>query len=179
MPIKYEIDYIYALIELPSRTKFYIGRTIDPKRRIGEHRSGARNYKDGDELKYLYASSLNAMGIEWEMEILDECSTETEFYEDYYINKYRSEPLQNMRSGDTEPWMGRDYSSPTEFLLRREKIIEEELHKKKIAKIRQKNRSNSSDAERTLFAGEDPNKRFVSPAYEAILKRRKENGDRR
>ena len=56
------IDFIYSLVETESKIKWYIGRTEDPKRRIGEHRYGARHYKPGDEWKYEYASTLDAAG---------------------------------------------------------------------------------------------------------------------
>jgi len=123
------VDFIYALYEVQSKTKFYIGRTIHPEQRIKEHRYGARVYKDGDELKYRYANALDSLGIEWDMEVLMECGPDTEFYEDYFVNFYRHEPLQNMKQGDSEPYMGKDYISPKDF------VAAKELHQKQ-AKIK-------------------------------------------
>jgi len=37
------------------------GRTIHPEQRLKEHQYGARNYKEGDEDKYAYASALDAL----------------------------------------------------------------------------------------------------------------------
>ena len=57
------MNTIYALIEVESRTKFYIGQTYrDPAIRLSEHRYGAKNYKEGDELKYQYAHALDEIG---------------------------------------------------------------------------------------------------------------------
>lgn len=172
LPGKYSmniIDYIYALVETESKVKFYIGRTEDPKRRIKEHRYGSRTYKEGDEDKYLYASQLDALGIKWEMVILMECGPDTEFYEDYFVNLYRNEPLQNMRAGDSEPWMGRDYRNPDEFLQEKKRIIE--AAKIKVPKVK---KVYDSDPARTLFIGEKPEQKFISPAMKAILARREE-----
>lgn len=162
------IHYIYALYESNSKTKFYVGRTEDPKRRLSEHRSGAKNYKDGDEDKYLYASQLNALGIEWDMEILANCDETTKHYEDFYVNKYRHEPLQNMRSGDSEPWMGTDYRTPQEFLQARLTCVNKAKFKAARVKIK-----HDTDPDKTLWSFEKPEKRFMSPAFEELAKKLK------
>lgn len=162
------IDYIYALRETVSGEKFYIGRTIDPKRRIGEHRLGSRNYKQGDEDKYAYANALDRLGIDWGMEVLMECGLDTEFYEDFFINKHRSEPLQNMRAGDTEPWMGRDYRNPEEFL----KSKKYHLNKIKTKQPRVQ-RETICDPDRMIFSFENPNNKFESPAIKWLRARSK------
>ena len=161
------IDYIYALVETNSNIKWYIGRTIHPEQRIKEHRYGARIYKEGDELKYKYANALDSLNLPWHLEVLMECGPGTEFFEDYFINKFRGEPLQNMKSGDSEPWMGRDYSSPEEFVRTRERILE--IEKKKTISTKKE-----SDPELTVFVDDmsNMNKR-ISPGLQEILNRRK------
>lgn len=168
-----EIDFIYALVEVKSKIKFYIGRTIEPKRRLREHRYGARTYKPGDEDKYQYANALNAAGLKWTMEILMECGPDTEHYEDFFVNKYRllGEPLQNMKAGDSEPWMGREYSSPQEFVKTRDKLIREREERKLLNDAAPKARK-ESNVELTRFV-DDVKKGTVSPGLQAILDRRK------
>lgn len=167
-------DYIYALKETQSNTVFYIGRTIAPFRREMEHRYGAKIYKAGDELKYLYASTLDALNIDWHLEIIYECDEGCEFYEDYFINLYRESPLQNMKKGDTEPWMGRDYSSPEEFVKTREKIIKEQTEKAKEKKLVTSKKRDNSSVEKTIFIGDVRNmNKKVSPGLQSILDRRK------
>jgi hypothetical protein len=159
------LDYIYCLFEIGSLTKFYIGRTDNPKRRLREHRYGAKNYKPGDEWKYEYASTLNAAGLKWGLEVLMTCGPDTEFYEDYFVNKYRNEPLQNMRAGDSEPWMGRDYADARSFIQERNRC----LQIIKEPKIRVKK---ESDVSLTRFV-DDVRKETISPALQAIYARRK------
>lgn len=103
-----ELHFIYALTTNLEghRVVFYIGRTIDPERRLAEHR---RDAKTGPEDKYKYIRMiLEPQGIEWSMEILHEITGEQldadvtlDDYEDYEIVRHRhlGHPLQNMRAG--------------------------------------------------------------------------------
>lgn len=103
-----EIHFIYALTTIidSQRVVFYIGRTIDTERRLGEHR---RDAKTGPEDKYKYIRMiLEPQGIEWSMEILHEITNDQidadvtlDDYEDYEIVRHRhlGHPLQNMRAG--------------------------------------------------------------------------------
>ena len=103
-----EIHFIYALTTIfdSRRVVFYIGRTIDTKRRLGEHR---RDAKTGPEDKYKYIRMiLEPQGIEWSMEILHEITNDQidadvtlDDYEDYEIVRHHhlGHPLQNMRAG--------------------------------------------------------------------------------
>lgn len=159
------IDYIYALYEKESNLKFYVGRTIDPHRRLGEHRSAGKNYQPGDEWVYEYIHTLGQAGLEWDMEILMECGPDTEFFEDYFINLYRDQPLQNMKAGDTEPWMGRDYAGPKEFVTEKYRCIEQERIRKIKRQNREKRSSVSDDVSRIIFAGQRPHERFVSKGF--------------
>lgn len=159
-------DYIYALIEVESKTKWYIGRTENPARRIKEHRYGAKIYKEGDELKYQYANALDRAGIEWDMLIVMECGPDTEFYEDYFVNLFRDSPLQNMRAGESEPWMGKDYSSPEAFVKEREQCLKK-LKAPKIINLKR-----ATNSERTRFFG-DYGKEKLSPALQEMMDKRK------
>jgi hypothetical protein len=164
-------DYIYALtyIEDGARIIFYIGRTIDPHRRLGEHRLGSRHYKDGDEWKYQYASTLDSLNIPWEMEILMECGPGTEFYEDYFINLHRNEPLQNMKKGDDEPWMGRDYSGPSDFIKYRKAVVARQ--KASVPRVKVERRVDLTQPCTTRFV-DDVKKEIESPSLQAIRERR-------
>lgn len=164
------IDYIYKLVETNTGVAFYVGRTEDMKRRIGEHRYGARTYKDGDELKYLYAHNLDKCSEPWHMELLQECGPDTEHYEDFWVNKLLldGEPLQNMKAGDSEPWMGREYKSPEEFVRVRERIIKEERERVKKAKtVKPKELTGNMDPATMLFEFEKPSDKFISPWMKA------------
>lgn len=156
------VDYIYALWHWDNKQKtyFYVGRTIHPDQRIREHRYGARAYRDGDELKYQYANALNATGTPWYMEVLMECGPDTEHFEDFYINKLRAHPLMNMKAGDSEPWMGRDYSTPQDFVAARERALARARARAVLSPARA---PAAPDVERTLFVGESPKDRFMSP----------------
>ena len=163
---------IYALVEVKTKTKFYIGQTTrDPQVRLGEHRYGAKTYKAGDELKYLYASSLDACGVAWTLEVLAEIETEKDAFlhddvEDFYVNLYRNSPLTNMRAGNSEPWFGVDYADVGAMIAAREKCIAEA--KIKEAKVK---KQAEFDAEKMIFSFEKPYEKFVAPAYRALQKR--------
>lgn len=168
------MNTIYALIEVESRTKFYIGQTYrDPLVRLNEHRYGSKNYKTGDELKYLYASQLDALGIVWGMVVLAQIETEKDSYshddvEDYYVNLYRKEPLQNMRAGNNEPWFGVDYNSVEAMLKAKQQYLDRLKFKQPKVAVKRE-----SDVEKMLYSFEQPHERFVSPAFEALAKRAK------
>lgn len=170
------IDFVYRLFEVESNTTFYIGRSIDMHRRLGEHRLGALHYIEGDEDVYQYASALNSLKIKWGMEVIDNCETKTEHYEDFYINKYRmaGEPIQNMKAGDDGPWMGRSYKTPGEFLQKRTETIAAIAERARLLKLAKKNRiKREDDYSRTLYSFEKPEEKFMSPALKCIMEKRK------
>lgn len=167
------LNHIYVLLEVESRTIFYVGQTHrEPRIRLSEHRSGARNYAEGDELKYKYASALDALGIEWNMEIVATTdlgptdSYDHDDIEDYYVNKYRREPLQNMRAGNSEPWCGVDYPSIEAFLAAKQRKLDANKYKaprvKKIAEF---------DDEKMLYSFEKPSEKFMAPAFKKLAKK--------
>jgi hypothetical protein len=73
--------------------------------------------------------------------------------------------------------VGVHYASPSEYLaVLDEQVTQIELEEKarKAAERTQaKIRSVSDDVSRTIFVGEDPHKKFMSPALMAIYNRRK------
>lgn len=160
------IDYIYCLFEVDSDAIFYVGRTIHPQQRLKEHQYGARIYKEGDEDKYCYAHALDAIGIKWDLRVVQECGEGTEFFEDYYVNLFRmhGEPIQNMKAGDDQPWMGRSYASPEDFVAKRTKCVER--MNQKVERVKKEKRN---DQERTLFTGEKVEDRFMSPWMKQMM----------
>lgn len=151
------IDFIYGLYEKESGIIFYVGRSIDPKRRMGEHRYHSKIYVDGDEWVYQYANALDLCHIEWEMKLLMECGPDTEFFEDYFINKFLLEgkPLQNMKPGDQEVWAGRHYATPEEFVAEKQRVLSLPVIKKEKIVC-------DTDPEKTLWDFEKPHIRFGS-----------------
>lgn len=168
------VDYIYALTyqENGKRVIFYIGRTINPKTRLAQHKHLAANYQAGYEWKYEYAHTLDLAKIPWTMEILLECDETCEFYEDYYINLHRDQPLQNMRKGDIEVWMGRDYASVQDFLSARTKAISDAKIREE--KVKEEKVLTGNDVDRSIFVGEDPNKKFMSEGTRKLLEKFKQ-----
>jgi hypothetical protein len=166
-------NHIYALIEVESRVKFYIGQTRrEPRTRLSEHKAAARTYAEGDELKYKYASALDALNIEWTMEILHIVDLgpndpyNHDDVEDFYVNKYRVEPLQNMRSGNNGPWCGVDYNSIEAFLAAKQQSIDaiKPVHRVAVKPAK-------FDADSMLYSFESPHKKFVAPAFKSLAKR--------
>ena len=162
------LNTIYALIETESRTIFYIGFTSrDPHKRLTEHKSAALKYKDGDELKYQYASALDALGVEWALEVLHSVDISDTYkhddVEDYYISLYRHCPLTNMRAGLQSAWMDRDYTSIDDLIvakqeyLNRPKVVVEKVYK-------------PTDVTKVLYSFEST-KKFTAPAFERLAKR--------
>lgn len=162
------LDNIYCLCyyENYDRVIFYIGRTIDMSRRIYEHRLATKNYKKGDEWCYEFASTLEQCGIKWDMELIMQCGPDTEFYEEFFRAKYKNEghPIQNMKIGDLEVWQGRTYSTPSGY--RAAKLRAQEAAKTHIIRIKKE-----TDPEKTLYVGEKPNERFMSPWMKDRLKK--------
>ena len=172
MAAKYVMqNHIYALIESESRTKFYIGQTYrDPAVRLSEHRYGAKTCNELSEDKYKYAAALDSLGIAWEMVILATIEAEKDAYsqddtEDFYICKYRKEPLQNMRSGCDEPWMQTSYLDIESMLKAKQRHLDR-------VKFKQPKVKRESDVDKILFSFEKPHERFISPAFKALKKRR-------
>ena len=80
-------------------------------------------------------------------------------------DKFRSEPLQNMRAGDTEPWMGRDYSTPEDFVQSKQRYLDRAKIKQLKVKVKKE-----SNPDQVLFSFENPQKRFTAPAFAHLEK---------
>lgn len=173
-------EVVYALCEHNGGDPFYVGRSIDWLRRAKEHRLDART---GTEAKYQFIRKLWARGSDFELVILEENPGLR--YEKYYHYILGCEyTLTNMKMGDA--WatemtaqkhlreQGRSFTNAIEYLSAMDQAIAEEKARKKAARVQARIRSNSSDVERTLYVGENPNTKFISPAMQAI--REKENG---
>lgn len=162
------INHVYCLVEVLSRTKYYIGFTSrDPSERLKEHKNAAKNYKEGDELKYQYSHALDALGIEWTLEVLHTVDI-TDTYtqqdtEDYYCNLYRDCPLTNMRAGNSSAWWGSDYTGIDQFLAAKKRYLDR-------LKFKQPKVKRESDVDKMLYSFEKPSK-FVAPAFERLANR--------
>ncbi len=81
---------------------FYIGITGSPKRRLQQHRSRS---KYGHEDVYVFIRSLEAKGIEWDLDIIREVDTSEDEAAEYLavIDAIRSgHALKNMRFGKSK-----------------------------------------------------------------------------
>lgn len=157
-------DYVYALFYVLDGQKdyFYVGRSIDPERRMTEHRYEART--GGMELSRQFIRDLWAVGLDFDHEVLYVTTEDTEFVEDYWINKLKLDgyELTNMKAGDSEPWMGRNYNSVEDFLHTRERMVAEIEAAKNAPKVKI---YRPTDVARSLYAADcmQPDKKFISP----------------
>jgi len=105
-------QYLYTLVfdAEPRPAVFYVGRTNDPKRRLQEHRSAVKNLEH-TEYKYLWARSLEEIGLTWDLvvvgEIEDDEDSEYEWVlkfardnQEREITFFDDLPLTNMKRGD-------------------------------------------------------------------------------
>ena len=185
-------DYIYTLSE-KNGSPFYVGRTNNMKRRLGEHRSSS---KTGTEVKYQFIRDLESNNKEWTMDILIEIDESSKNYEDFYVYLLISEgyKLTNMKAGDAMKAgeqeameamnnRGDKFSTPEEFLTAREMEIKEFEARKKAdrlnVKYSSKNKSISEvfdyyyDETKVLIAGNKPHEQFISPAFKAMKEKRR------
>ena len=167
------LNHIYVLRETLSRTIFYVGQTSrEPRIRLNEHRNHTRNYVEGDELKYKYASALDALGIEWDMEIVavtdlgPDDAYDHDDVEDFWVNHFRREPLQNMRAGNSEPWCGIDYPSIEAFLEAKRRKLDASKYKAPRVK-----KTAEFDEEKMLYSFEKPHEKFMAPAFKRLAKK--------
>lgn len=104
--------YLYTLVfdADPQPVVFYVGHTNDPKRRLQDHRGAVKNLKH-TEYKYQFARSLEAVGISWDLVVIDEIDDD-EDSEYAWVLKFARDnqnknisfiddlPLTNMKAGD-------------------------------------------------------------------------------
>ena len=91
--MKTDIAYIYALLDPITEEVRYIGKTIDPKKRILEH---IYDCKRGSDYKSRWVNSLLDRDLKPLMKLLKVCPlSEYQFYESEYIKIYKSDKLTN------------------------------------------------------------------------------------
>jgi hypothetical protein len=179
-------DFIYGLYSNLGEGEFcfYIGRTNNMHRRLGEHK---RDSKTGTEFKYQMIRSLDGAEMPWNMKQLAVITTADEKYEDWYIYEalLDGQPLTNQKAGDARKAAEWDamqrmrgsktrYSSASEFLTARQREIAEARARAQAAKLAQRHKKplTGFDTENTRFVDDLRNEK-ISPALQAILNRRK------
>jgi hypothetical protein len=122
---------------------FYVGRTGDAKVRASSHRSSAKDLTD-NTYKYQFCRELDAVGIEWRLEVLVESVEDTEDSEYEWVLKfarhnqsqgiefYNGMPLTNMKAGDFLDEMLRDKTVVTAEDIKMYKQKREAKHKTEI-----------------------------------------------
>jgi len=126
--------YIYQL--MTNNDVFYIGRTINPSRRLQEHIRGGQD-ANSTELKYQFINQLNQLNQSWEMQVIATYTDNNHNYEDYHIYTalLNGHHLTNMRKGDVyteaEKQLKCSYSTPEEFFTAREAVIKRQSLKQK------------------------------------------------
>lgn len=172
-------EYIYALHLKDQNSYFYIGRSNNLLRRMGEHKNNAA--AGHTETKYQVIREIVAAGEEWSYTVLAEVTEEDEDFEDYYVYKALCEghPLANMKAGDaraqaqeaamgTMRGRGERYGDPKTFLDAREREVKEAAARAATARLNAKTkRLDASDPARTLFSFEKPEEKFISPWMQA------------
>lgn len=93
------IQHIYALVT-DAHQIFYIGRTVEPKRRLKEHKRNSLNLLMTED-KYIFIRKLIDCGGKWDMQILATYTDESQNWEDYWIYSCHLQGihLYNMRAG--------------------------------------------------------------------------------
>jgi hypothetical protein len=104
--------YLYTLVfdAEPQPVVFYVGRTIDPKRREAEHRYAVKDLSN-QEYKYQFCRELAAVGINWHMAVVSEIENDEDSEYEWVLKFARHNrkndiefieglPLTNMRRGD-------------------------------------------------------------------------------
>jgi hypothetical protein len=71
--------YLYTLVfdAEPKPVVFYVGRTIDPKRREAEHRYAVKDLTN-QEYKYQWCRELEAIGLTWNLIVIGEIEDDNE-----------------------------------------------------------------------------------------------------
>jgi hypothetical protein len=104
--------YLYTLVfdAEPNPVVFYVGRSIDPKRREAEHRYAVKDLTN-QEYKYQFCRELEAVGLTWSLVVIDKIEDDNESEYAWVIKFARDNrdkgiefidnlPLTNMKRGD-------------------------------------------------------------------------------
>jgi len=104
--------YLYTLVfdASPQPVVFYVGRTIDPRRREAEHRYAVKDLTN-QEYKYQFCRELAEIGVDWQMAVACEIDNDEDSEYEWVLKFARHNrnagiefieglPLTNMRRGD-------------------------------------------------------------------------------
>ena len=104
--------YLYTLVfdADPQPVVFYVGRSIDPKRREAEHRYAVKDLTN-QEYKYQWCRELEAVGVSWSLVVISEIDNDEDSEYEWVLKFARKNrelgidfidnlPLTNMKRGD-------------------------------------------------------------------------------
>lgn len=184
-------DFIYGLYTINNNIKkyFYVGRSIEPSRRLIEHISASKNIKNTED-KYIYIRELDSNNIEWKIEILAEITTANDYYEDWYVYKLLVDGhlLTNMKAGDSRQVANQEanlrmksqrkiFKDAEEYITSRKQVIDEieaEKTRRKIINKRVKvENSNSNSTSTTVFIDDLKNINKITESYAMKMIRKK------
>ncbi|MDP4299946.1 GIY-YIG nuclease family protein [Leptothrix discophora] len=172
-------EYIYALYDVRTGDYFYVGRTNDLTRRMGEH---LRNARAGHtEHKYQKIRQIEDAASLFDYELLDTIVDVSQPYEEFWVYQLLCEgcDLTNMKAGDAKQaaeadamrsmqGRGARYSDAATFLDARQREVEEAAARAATARLharakRQERAEEDWDPMRVLFDYERVDQKFVSP----------------
>jgi hypothetical protein len=174
----YALYYEYG----DQRHYFYVGRTIDPKRRMSEHRSNVKNKNHQEDVYCFIRERCQPNGIDvWDMEVLvSEENARPEDCEDFWVVLMirAGHDLKNMKRGDLHrvvlTMMAKkqgDFENVDEFVEFRERVDKE--IKQELAAYERSKRLKENVLEET------PNPNLDVQALLAAVAARRTEADRR
>jgi len=160
--------YIYLLTY--NNNIFYCGRTIDPDRRLQEHKRTPDN-----TLKYNKIRELNKANIKWELEVVDSCTNDTDNLEDFWLYKsiVAGHTMLNLTKGSVYTEVDKQLIKDKSYFATSEEFqAARELKKTKHKPISKKSYTDTTALEHMsdLASSKPPNN--ISPALQRIKDRR-------